>query len=157
MSVYETDADGKMKIMNPKTKRYIIVGSDRHKKLVKKGVFPEYVESDNILVTNIEQDVESESDTPLPPPPMPKSPPLSPPPSPKVIRTKIKSVIVEVAKKNKSKLKELSQNEADEMLKRLIYKRLMGEPTVVKKSKKKSKKSKYVVESSSDESESDSD
>jgi isopropylmalate/homocitrate/citramalate synthase len=122
------------KVMNPITNRLVRVGSTRYWNLVKaktiKPVDPVESESDDEQIVS------------------------SPIVSQKHMNKTIKKKVILVAQKNKKKLTQMSQEDSDAHLKKLIYNMLITDKP---KPEKKSKSKKYVVESSSDDSSSDSD
>ena len=68
---------------------------------------------------------------------------------------KIKKELKEIAQENKEKFVGITQEQSDELLKKMLYEKLfVNKPTIDKKKKKKKKH--VVVQSSSDDSDSDS-
>ena len=68
---------------------------------------------------------------------------------------KIKKELKEIAQENKEKFVGITQEQSDELLKKMLYEKLfVNKPTSDKKKKKKKKR--VIVQSSSDDSDSDS-
>jgi hypothetical protein len=124
-------------ILNPRSQRYISRTSRLYIKLVKEGVIVEPV-------------VEPEA------PPEPVVVPQKPPTS---LKKKLAKVAVDVIAENSGQLagtKDLTDEETDQLLRRMLYAKLCLEPTKKKKGKPKPKRKQKVVIPSSSEEESES-
>jgi hypothetical protein len=128
---------------NPKSGRYISTSSRLYFKLIKEGVIkPDYVAepvAEPVIVT-----------------PEPQKPPTS-------LKKNLVKAAAEAISENRNQLvgtKDLTDDETDQLLKRLLYAKLCMEPAKKKKPKpkpKKRKRKKAVVVPSSSESEESSD
>lgn len=123
------DKLGTPKVLNPRTNRYVSIGSQMYRRLVAKGELPP------LNPLPVEDDVED--DAPLPPPSDP--PPIVPALKPVDLKKKMKAVVADVARDNHVDLEKLSQKEADALLKRLLIARLTNEPADDRPTKAKSK------------------
>lgn len=127
-------------IMNPLTKRFVKINSQKHKRLVVDGILkPETLITAEKLPEKVE--IEPEFDEVK-------------------LQTKLVDLSTDLIKDNLKKVvkaQKLSDAEMDSLLKRMLYKKLcMEEPKKKSKEKptKKKKKSKFKVVSSESESES---
>lgn len=128
------DKLGTPKVLNPRTNRYVSIGSQMYRRLVAKGELPPL----NPLPVEDDDD----DDTPLPPPSDP--PPIVPALKPVDLKKKMKAVVADVARDNHVDLEKLSQKEADALLKRLLIARLTNEPADDRPTKAKKKSSPKV-------------
>lgn len=128
-------------IMNPLTKRFVKINSQKHKRLVVDGILkPETLITTEKLPEKVETEPEFDESK---------------------LQTKLADLSTDLIKDNLKKVvkaQKLSDAEMDSLLKRMLYKKLCMEEPKTKKSKekpaKKKKKSKFKVVSSESESES---
>ena len=128
------------KILNPRTNRFVHVGTQKYHRLVSEGVIQPI---DDLPVSNE--------------PSISKSPTYI---ADTEFKTKLIDVATDVAKSNIGQfIPELTQEQTDRLLKKLLYEKLcLNEKPKTKKSKPKPKKKKFkIVQPSESESESDSD
>lgn len=135
-------------VLNPKTNRFVRIGTQKYKRLIREGVLKEPPQSPKEFAPTPE--------------------PIEPPPSP--IETqkfneddyhaKMAETFQKIVKENESKLVDLTQKQTDVLLKKLLYQKLCVDkpekPKKVKKPKKAKKKKFKIVQPSSSESESES-
>ena len=134
-------------ILNPRTNRMLKIGSSSHLKAVAQGILPK-----ESLAGNIEPDADND--------------PIVEEPTRHKIEPRIKidprfstdegiaEICSNIIVKKKQEFKKLSQDETDQLIKELLYKKLYGNKSKSKKSKIKVKKNKknYSSEDDSDES-----
>ena len=132
-------------ILNPKTNRFVKIGSQGYKRLVREGTIQAV------------EPVETKAK------PIPIKRELTPEPEPEFDEAKFQSKLAEIStdmiQKNMKKIvknQQLSDKELDMMLKKMLYKKLVLEQLKPLTKAVKKKKSKFkLVEPSSSESESD--
>ena len=142
-------------IVNPKTNRLIKIGSKQAIRLAKEGIItlPE-----TAYVIEEKQTIQEPAQSPC----SRREPDFKQEPQPVIIQPenssktkKIKKELKEIAQENKEKFVGISQEQSDELLKKMLYEKLfVNKPTSDKKKKKKKKR--VIVQSSSDDSDSDS-
>ena len=151
-------------IVNPNTKRTIGIKTKTAIRLAKTGLLNEK-ETELVLNANkTEQTIqEPEKQTIQEPAQSPVcKPDFKQEPQPVIIqpensskKKKIKKELKEIAQENKEQFVGISQEQSDELLKKMLYEKLfVNKPTSDKKKKKKKKR--VIVQSSSDDSDSDS-
>ena len=152
-------------IINPKTKRMIGVTTKTAIRLAKTGALNEE-ETELVLNANKRQQSEppetppnvevKQSQSPVCKPDFKQeSEPVIIQPENSSKTKKIKKELKEIAQENKEKFVGITQEQSDELLKKMLYEKLfVNKPTIDKKKKKKKKH--VVVQSSSDDSDSDS-
>ena len=129
-----------MEVLNPKTNRFVKVGSQGYKRLVRDGTIKP-----------------AEAQPTLPVPAEAATPPEESFDDSK-LQSKLAEISTDMIKENMKtivKSQKLSDQEMDVMLKRMLYKKLCLEPPKKVKPVKKSKKSKFKIVSSESETESD--
>jgi len=133
-----------MEVINPRTKRFVKVGSQSYKRLVREGIIvPEQLvtrQEDNTQRLDSEPETEPEFDESL-------------------LQKKMDNISTDMIQKNMKKIvkaQKLSDKDMDMLLKKMLYKKLCVEEKEPKKKPGKKKKFK-VVEPSSSESSDDSD
>ena len=151
-------------IINPNTKRTIGIKTKTAIRLAKTGLLNEK-ETELVLNANkTEQTIqEPEKQTIQEPAQSPvckpdfkqESEPVIIQPENSSKTKKIKKELKEIAQENKEQFVGISQEQSDELLKKMLYEKLfVNKPTSDKKKKKKKKR--VIVQSSSDDSDSDS-
>ena len=133
-----------MEVINPRTKRFVKVGSQSYKRLVREGIIvpeqPVTRQEDNTQRLDSEPETEPEFDESL-------------------LQKKMDNISTDMIQKNMKKIvkaQKLSDKDMDMLLKKMLYKKLCVEEKEPKKKPGKKKKFK-VVEPSSSESSDDSD
>ena len=154
-------------IINPKTKRMIGVTTKTAIRLAKTGALNEE-ETKLVLNANKLQQSEPSETLHVIEEKQVQSPVCKPDfkqePQPVIIQPenssktkKIKKELKEIAQENKEKFVGITQEQSDELLKKMLYEKLfVNKPTIDKKKKKKKKKHVVVQSESSDSEESDS-
>jgi hypothetical protein len=126
------------KVLNPKTNRFVHVGTQKYKRLISEGVIQPVSDPEETIT------------------------PATAPAAPESLKVKLIETATDVVKENATKFTpELTQEQTDRLLKKMLYEKLCikPKPSKTKKPKKKKKPKFKVVEpqsSSSDESESES-
>ena len=128
-------------ILNPATSRYVRVGSDRYKKLVREGVLKPAAPSPTPAPVTV---AASAKPTPVPSPD---------PPKPRSLKKELVKLTTDIVRDNKRELVDLSQKETDAYIRRMLYEKLCVNGN--KKIKKKKKKYHYISDSESESDESD--
>lgn len=132
-------------VLNPKTNRFVKVGSQGYKRLVREGTIKavEHVETpikSKAILTPTQETEESDEET------FDES----------KLQTKLAEISTDMISKNLKKIvksQKLSDNEMDLLLKKMLYTKLCLEPPKPTKEKKTKKKTKFkLVEPSSSES-----
>ena len=133
-----------MEVINPRTKRFVKVGSQSYKRLVREGIIvpeqPDTRQEENTLHLDTEPETGPEFDESL-------------------LQKKMANISTDLIQKNMKKIvkaQKLSDKDMDMLLKKMLYKKLCVEEKPPKKKPGKKKKFK-VVEPSSSESSDDSD
>lgn len=127
-------------ILNPKTNRFVKIGSQGYKRLVREGTIKAVEPVETPLIVK-----------PTPPP----EPEPEEPFSESILQTKLAEISTEMIQKNMKKIvksQKLSDAEMDTLLRKMLYKRLCIEPPPVKPEKKKKKSKFKLIEPSSSES-----
>jgi hypothetical protein len=124
------------KVLNPKTNRFVHVGTQKYKRLISEGVIQPVSEPEEIIT------------------------PATAPAAPESLKVKLIETATDVVKENATKFTpELTQEQTDRLLKKMLYEKLCIKPKPSNdrkpKKKKKNQNSKVVApQSSSSESES---
>ncbi len=128
------------KVINPRTNRFVHVGTQKYKRLISEGVIQPVSEPEETIR------------------------PATAPAAPESLKVKLIETATDIVKENAAKFTpELTQEQTDRLLKKMLYEKLCikPKPSNDRKPKKKKKKTKFkVVEpqsSSSDSESSDSD
>ena len=159
-------------IRNPKSNRLMKIGSQMHRKAVREGTLPASTliqepikpPTQHIEMTDDPAMTEVEPETFQKPIKKTIQKPIPQPEEPKLVKRTIKKpeftveegvaeICTDIISENKKDFKKLSQQETDELLRKLLYKKLYDEKP--KKSKEKKSKLKIKKAYSSSESESD--
>ena len=143
-------------IINPNTKRTIGIKTKTAIRLAKTGLLNEK-ETELVLNANKTEPAQSPEDFKQEPAQSPKD--FKQESEPVIIadpksKKKIKKELKEIAQENKDQFVGISQEQADELLKKMLYEKLfVNKPTSDIKKKKKKKKKQVVVQSESEDSE----
>ena len=125
------------KVINPRTNRFVHVGTQKYKRLVSEGVIQPVSEPEEAI-----------------------TPATAPAPAPENLTVKLIETATDIVKDNATKFTpELTQEQTDRLLKKMLYEKLCikPKPSNDRKPKKKKKKPKFkVVEPQSSSSESES-
>ena len=126
------------KVLNPKTNRFVNVGSQKHKRLIAEGVFhPPVVAAPAVA-----------------------APAVAAPAEQPELKDKLEETLTDIVKDNSKQFApELTQAQTDRLLKALLYEKLCVSSKTTKKTvstRKTAKKKKFKVVQPSSESESES-
>jgi len=112
------------KVINPRTNRFVHVGTQKYKRLISEGVIQPVADPEEIIR------------------------PATAPAAPENLKVKLIETATDIVKENAAKFTpELTQEQTDRLLKKMLYEKLCikPKPSNDRKPKKKKKKTKFKV------------